>query len=76
MLSHLEMSKLYQENFKSSMPFGTVVSRYLRSHFTEKKLVGENSWRKSFPSSENAIWSILLKYQKIDVQIHTFTDET
>ena len=26
-------------------------------------------------SSENAIWSILLKYQDIDVQIQTFTDE-
>ena len=30
---------------------------------------------KLFSSSENAIWSILLKYQEIDVQIQTFTDE-
>ena len=28
-----------------------------------------------FSNSENAIWSILLKYQEIDVQIQTFTDE-
>ena len=28
-----------------------------------------------FSSSENAIWSILLKYQEIDVQIQAFTDE-
>ena len=27
-----------------------------------------------FSSSENAIWSILLNYQEIDVQIQTFTD--
>ena len=32
-------------------------------------------WRKFFSSSENAIWSILLKYQEIDVQIQTFTEE-
>ena len=28
-----------------------------------------------FSSSENAIWSILLKYQEIDVQIQAFTDQ-
>ena len=50
------------------MPFGTVISQYLGSHFTEKK---RNRWRKFFSSSENEIWSILLKYQKIDVQIQT-----
>ena len=54
------------------MPFGTVISWYLHSHFTQKE---RNRWRKFFPSSENAIWSILLKYQEIDVQIQTFTDE-
>ena len=53
------------------MPFGTVVSRYLR-HFTNKE---RNRWRKFCSSSENAIWSILLKYQEIDVRIQTFTDE-
>ena len=35
----------------------------------------ENRWRKSFSCSENAIWSILFKYQEIDVQIQTFTDK-
>ena len=39
------------------MPFGTVISQYLGSHFTEKE-------RNFFSSSEHAIWSILLKYQK------------
>ena len=58
--------------FPILMPFGTVISQYLGSHFREKK---RNSWRKFFSSSENAIWSILLKYQEIDVQIQTFTHE-
>ena len=54
------------------MPFGTVISQYLSSHFTEKE---RNRWSKFFSSSENAIWSILLKYQEIDVQIQAFTDK-
>ena len=54
------------------MPFGTIISQYLVSHFTEK---GRNRWRKLFSSSENAIWSILLKYQETDVQIQAITDE-
>ena len=54
------------------MQFGTVISQYLRSHFTEKE---RNRWRKFVSSSENKIWSILLKYQEIDVQIQAFTDE-
>ena len=33
------------------------------------------SLEKIFSSSENAFWSILLKYQEIYVQIQTFTDE-
>ena len=54
------------------MQFGTVISSYLGSHFTEKsEIVGENF----FSSSGKAIWSIVLKYQEIDVQIQTFTDE-
>ena len=40
--------------------------------FMEKE---RNRWRKFFSSSENAIWSILLKYQQKDVQIQTFTEE-
>ena len=46
------------------MQFGTVISWYLGSHFTENE---RNRWRKFFSSSENAIWSILLNYQEIDV---------
>ena len=33
------------------------------------------SLEKFFSSSGSTIWSILLKYQEIDVQIQTFTDE-
>ena len=54
------------------MPFETVISQYLGSHFTEKE---RNRWRKVFSTPENASWSILLKYQEIDVQIQAFTDE-
>ena len=31
------------------------------------------SLERIFPSSKNAIWSILLKYQEIDMQIHSLT---
>ena len=55
------------------MPFGTVVSQYgLRQSFYRKK---SEIVEKIFPCSENAIWSILLKYQEIDVQIQASTDE-
>ena len=54
------------------MPFGTVISQYLGSHFSGKE---RSRWRKFFSSSENAIWSILLKYQEKDVQIQAFADE-
>ena len=66
------MSNMYQGNFQSFMPFGTVISQYLGSHFTEKE---RNRWRKYFSSSENAIWSTLLKYQEKDVPIQAFADE-
>ena len=69
--ANFEMSNISRE-FSVLMPFGTVISKYLDSHFTEKE---RNRCRKSFSSSENAIWSILLKYQEIDVQIQAFTDE-
>ena len=65
------MPKIYEGNFQSLRGLA-VISQYLDSHFTEKE---RNRWRKFFSSSENAIWSILLKYQEIDVQIETFTDE-
>ena len=52
------------------MPFGTVISFYLGSHFTRKEL-GEIF----FYSSGDAVLLILLKYQEMDVQIQTFTDK-
>ena len=54
------------------MPCGTVISWYLGSDFKEKRA----KWlEKIFSSSENVIWSILLKYREIDVQIQAFTGE-
>ena len=56
------------------MPFGKVISQYRTSAVILQKkseIVGGNF----FSSSENATWSILLKYQEIDVQIQAFTDE-
>ena len=46
------------------MPFG--------NQFTKKK---SEIFDDFFSSSGNAIWSILLKYQEMDVHIQTFTDE-
>ena len=66
------MSKIYQGNFQYLcrlaqlfIDTSTVISE------KKSEIVGENF----FSISENAIWSILLKYQEIDVQIQTFTDK-
>ena len=64
--ANFEMSKISRE-FSVFMPFGT----YFGSHFTEKRAKS----LEIFFSSENAAWSNSLKYQGIDVQIQTFTDE-
>ena len=65
------MSKIYQGNFQSlfRLPqlFLDTSAVILRKR---SEIVGE-----IFSSSENASWSILLKYQEIDLQIQTFTDE-
>ena len=61
--ANFEMSKIYQGNFQSLCRL---------AQFTEKE---RNRQENFFPSSENAIWSILLKYQEIDVQIQAFTEE-
>ena len=69
--ANFEMSKIYRGNFN---PFAVRHSYSLipRQSFYEKRA----KWlEKIFFSSENAIWSTLLKYQEIDVQIQTFTDE-
>ena len=57
---------------KNDSRLATVVSWFLRSHFTKQE---QNRWRKFLSSSKIAIWSILFKYQEMDVQIQTFTDE-
>ena len=64
------MYKICQGNFQSlcrlAQLFFVVILR------TKSEIVG----KKFFSSSGNAIWSISLKYQEIDGQIQTFTDET
>ena len=64
------MSKIYQGIFHP-YAVGTVISRYLGSHFTEKK--ERNRWRKFSSSTENAVWSILLKYQEMWKYKHSLT---
>ena len=50
----------------------TVIFWYLGSDFKEKRA----KWlEKIFSSSGHAIWSILLTYREIDVQIQAFTGE-
>ena len=65
------MSKIYQGSFQSLCHLAQLflnTSAVILQKKSDK--VGGN-----FSSSENAIWSILLKYQEIDVQIQAFTDE-
>ena len=65
------MSKIYQGNFQSLCRLAQLFLN------TSAVIYGERakSLEKIFFSSENAVWSILLKYQEIDVQIQTLTDE-
>ena len=70
--ANFEMSKIYQGNFQSLCRLAQLflnTSAVILQKKTE--IVGGN-----FSSSENAICSILLKYQEIDVQIQAFTDDT
>ena len=55
------------------MPPACIVPRYPSLNRVKEKseIVGENF----FSRSESVIWSILLKYQEIDVQIQTFADK-
>ena len=71
--ANFEMSKIYQGNFPSLCCLAQLFLNTSAVIFQKKsEIVGGNF----FSSSENAIWSILLKYQEIDVQIQTFTDES
>ena len=65
------MSEIYQGNFQSLCRLARLFLN-TSAVISQKKseIVGGN-----FFSSENAIWSILLKYQEIDMQIQAFTDE-
>ena len=65
------MSKIYQGNFQS-------LCRLAQSFLNTSAVILQKkseSLEEIFSSSENAIWSILLRYQEIDVQIQAFTDE-
>ena len=69
--ANFEMSKIYQGNFQSSYRLGQLFLNTSAVILQKKsEIVGG-----IFSSSENAIWSILLKYQEIDVQIQAFTHE-
>ena len=65
------MSKIYQGNFQSLCRLAQLFLDTSAVILRKKSEIIE----KIFSSSENAIWSILLKYQEIDVEIQTFTDE-
>ena len=66
------MSKIHQENFQSSCRLAQL---FLDTSAVILRKIRAKSLEKTFSSYEDAIWSILLKYQEIDVQIQTLTDE-
>ena len=66
------MSKIYQRNFQFLCRLAQLFLNTSAVILQKKnKIVGGNF----FSSSENAIWSILLKYQEKDVRIQAFADE-
>ena len=69
--TNFEMSKIYEGKFQSSCRLAQLFLDTSAVILRERGKLLE----KTFSSSENAIWSILLKYQEIDVQLKTFTDE-
>ena len=65
------MSEIYQGSFQSQCRLAQLFLDTLAIILRKKsEIVGE-----TFSALEKAIWLILLKYQEIDVQIQTFTDE-
>ena len=66
------MSEIYQGNFQSSCRLAQL---FLDTSAIILRKTSEIVGEKFFSGSENAIWSILLEYQEIDVHIQTFTDE-
>ena len=69
--ANFEMPEIYQVNFQSLCR--------LQKLFLDTSAVilwkKSESLEKFFSNSKNAIWSNLSKYQEIDLQIQTFTDE-
>ena len=66
------MSKIYQGNFQSLCRLPQL---FLNTSAVILQKKPAKSLKEIFSSSESAIWSILLKYQEIDVQIQAFPDE-
>ena len=65
------MSKIYHGNSQSLCRLAQLFLDTSTVILQEKSEIdGEH-----FSSSENKVWSIVLKYQEIDVQIQVFTDE-
>ena len=67
------MSKIYQGNFQSLCGLAKLFLDTWGVIFTEKE---RNRWRNFLPALKMQFWPILLKYQEINVQIQTFTDES
>ena len=63
--ANFEMSKIYQGNFQS-------LCRLAQLFLNTSAVILQ---KKSKIVGENAIWSISLKYQEIDVQIQAIADE-
>ena len=66
------MSKIYQGNFQSLFRLAQLFLNTSAVILQKKSEIVRGIF---FSSSENVIWSILLKYQEIDLKIQAFTDE-
>ena len=65
------MSKIYQGNFQSLCRLAQLFLNTSAVIFQKKSEIVAGI----FSSSENAVFSILLKQQEIDVQLQAFTDD-
>ena len=65
------MSEIYERNVHSQYHLAQLFLDTLAFIYGKKR----NRWRSFFSSSGNAICLILLKYQKIYVQIQTFSNK-
>ena len=73
----LKGTKLKMSSQSRKFEFSVFTIIYLNDHnfCCTRPILKKCFSDKFFSSSGNAIWLILLKYQEIDVQIQTFTDE-